>query len=116
MLIVIGGWIVTLVQLLTGSGLDRFIINQVFSVEKRRRAESTDETLPERVWTALKRRTGAKLGICTMCRSRDRLRLDKANERIESELDIINFIRSQMYFGITMKHLFTRSERFLIQR
>ena len=50
----------------------------------------------------------------TMCRRRDRLLITKANERIERELDIINLIRSQMSFGIAMRHLFTRPERFMI--
>ena len=116
MLIVIGGWAVSLVQILTGSGLNRLIINQVFRVEKRKKAESIDMTLLDRVWAALKRQNSARFDIVMMCRSRERLLITKASERIERELDISNLIRSQMSFGIVMKHLFTRSERFMIHR
>jgi len=49
MLIVIGGWAVSLVQMLTGSGLDRFIVNRVFSVERRKKTESNDMTFLQRV-------------------------------------------------------------------
>ena len=116
MLIVIGGWAISLVQILTGSRLNRFIVNQVFSVEKRKRAEPSDMTLLERVQTTLKRQSSAKFGAFTMCKKRDRLRIAKADDRLEHELDIINFIRSQMTFSIAIRHLFTKSERFMITR
>ena len=54
MLIVIGGWVLSIIQLVSGSGLNRFIFNQVFSFKKRKKIEVEHLTLLERIKIELK--------------------------------------------------------------
>ena len=44
MLIVIGGWAMTIIQTFAGSGLSRYIVNRVFYVERKKSASSDMST------------------------------------------------------------------------
>ena len=116
MLIVIGGWALTTIKLFTGSGMNRFILNQVFSFEKRKKVDIQHLTLLERIQIAMKKRGSARFNIFSVCRRRDKVRLTKANERVEPALDIVTFIRQYMSVNIALRLLFTKRQRYMIQQ
>ena len=96
--------------------MNRFILNQVFSFEKRKKVDIEHLTLFERIQIAMKKRGRARFDIFSVCRRRDKLRLAKANERLEPVLDIVSFIQQYMSVGIAMRLLFTKRQRFMINQ
>ena len=74
MLILIGGQIVALIQLVIGSGLNRFLIRNLFQVDKNVKTIQPHQstTLVERIASALSLRKPAKFRICAR---------DKSNKR-----------------------------------
>ena len=61
------------------------------------------------------KRKSAKFGMFSLCKRRDRRRLSRATEIVESELDIVSFMRKQMTDRIAWRLLFTQKERFMIR-
>ena len=93
MLVLLGGSLVSMMQVLTGSGLSRFIVKQVFTVERKKSSKISDNTIQDE----LNRRSPAifKLFHCLSSRKHERraMLFEKANERVDSQLDLINFIQ-----------------------
>ena len=54
MLILIGGWAVSIIHMLTGSGLERHIIRNLFSVERKQRGEIEGASLIDQLKLTLK--------------------------------------------------------------
>ena len=64
----------------------------------------------------MRKRGNARFDIFSVCRRRDKLRLAKANERIEPALDIVSFIRQYMTVCIAIRLLFTKRQRYMIKQ
>ena len=63
----------------------------------------------------LSKRKPAKIGK-TWLNTRRKLMQINAENKIEKELDIVNFVRQQKYFKVILFLLFSRQERYLISK
>ena len=96
MLVLIGSWLVAIFQVFTGSGLHRYISPHLFWTEKRKKKRPTRTNFIEEVRDVLLQRKAAKFSIFQRCFDRSRLeRFDQASERIDYQLDIVNFMKQQ---------------------
>lgn len=95
MLVLIGGWFAGIAQIINGSGLHRFISANLFWFEKRKKkTELEGKTSIDEVRDIVQQRRPAKFSSCLWCTSsKSKTRLEKAVQRIEYPLDILNFIK-----------------------
>ena len=97
----VGGILVSIQTAITGSGLSRFLTKNLFYVKKESKAGKL-------------RRKPAKFRVCLWLQ-KDRRAKDlftKATERIQSELDLVNFLRHQMIDKVHRRLIFTPNERY----
>ena len=116
MLVLLGSSLVSLIQVITGSGLNRFIVKHVFTVERQKSSLSQGSKIEDELNS--RQPASFKLFHCLQSRRHERrLRLfEKAIERVDSQFDLINFIQQQMSRLIERRLIFTKVERFLIMK
>ena len=117
MLILIGGQLVALIQFFIGSGLNRFLIRNLFTVERKTKANTSQpqsQTLVNRLKRALSLRKPARFSVLANCKSS--MRYEKGLSRIDDSLDIVSFIKKQMRESVMKRLLFTKFEKFMINR
>ena len=116
MLVLLGGSLVSMIQVLTGSRLNRFITKHLFTVERKKLPQTRDKSIEEELNSRPPARF--KLFHCLSSRKQERrVKLfEKASDQIDSQLDIINFIKQQMSRIVERRLLFNQVERFLIMK
>ena len=138
MLFQIGGFILSIISFITGSGLNRLLIFSLFKTvdperkKKSRRKQSRRqsfagerESVPkqqntnEQILDQIKSRVPFKIRFFDwLCPEEDRKMSkmkQKAEDSIYKELDFIRFVKRQKMYEIAMKVLFSKIELFLIR-
>ena len=98
-----------LVAFLFGSGLDKFLLNQIFKVSKRSGSSLVEEFRNRKPVAA-----GWSLS-CLSCRTNRYKTMKKGLERIEKEQDFVNFVKKSIMIDAALKVIFSRTERFLLK-
>lgn len=113
----LGHFLISFATFVAGSGLDRFLISQLFKFEKKknRRYSTFDNDAKKQIG----RRVPAKFNACRWLlqwRQKDASSMfDQATDRLSKELDIVNFLKRLMIDGIQRRTLFTRADRYLMK-
>ena len=95
MLVLLGGYLVSIFQLFSGSGLSRHITQSLFSLEKK---NQPDGSLTEQVRTHIARRNPVRFNSCS-CWFRDRRSqrkrdlFEKATGLVDNQLDLVHFLQ-----------------------
>ena len=96
-LTLIGGCIVSLVQMFTGSGLNRYIFKKLFMFEETGKKKQLNKTLLEQIRSQTERWQSATFPWCNWLRNWRNKRMktlyETANRRIYRELDLVRFIQ-----------------------
>ena len=101
--------ILSLISLLSGSGLENYLLTSLFKVQKKLHG---DENLRK----VIERRKPLKVAFCNwLLKRRNRRHQNKASAIMTQELDIVNFLRKQFVLGLTQKLLFTSHEFYLLK-
>ena len=120
MLTLMGGWIVSLIQIFTGSGLNRYIFKNLFMFETKKKKDKTDSNGTDQINNQTRKRRSATFPWCFWLQNRgdDKMRAlyEKADRRVYRELDIVRFIQQQMSEDIQRRLLFTRYDRFILRQ
>ena len=114
MLKLLGEFLMTIITMISGSGLERYLIANLFKVDPKKTEKQVNYESNQ-----IARRKPARFSLCNcLCSWRDSVGerlLGVAEERISRELDIVTFLRHQMIDDVARRLLFTRMERYLIR-
>ena len=100
--------------LFTGSGLDRYLVSNLFKTNAKKgdRKAAYEQN-------KISSRKPAIFSLCNcLCRWKDSIAAHTygiAEERVNSELDVVSFLRNQMVGKVSQRLLFSRMERYLIR-
>ena len=115
MLKLMGEFLMVLIQLASGSGLNRYLVANLFKVNSKKDGKKKADLIEN----SIARRKPAKFNVCNFLYrwndSIDERRFAIAEERISREIDIVSFLRHQMIDDVARRLLFTRMERYLIR-
>ena len=96
------------------TGLNQYIFSALFQIEKSRKKDRKIKSGD--VNMQIKHRKPAAISFCKrICSKKSKKLYQKAQNRTSYELDIANFLQTQMVARISLRMLFTKFERFLLR-
>ena len=112
MLCLLGKPLIILYHAIVGSGrnflMTRFLFKSLFVLQKK--ANQPD------VFSQIKRRTQFKQKRCSwIFHKSNQAKSKRAQDLIDDQLDVVNFLRNMFLVNASMRVLFTKLERFLLK-
>ena len=105
--------VLAILSLIFGSGLENQLIESLFLVQKKKKASEDQNNLAE----IIRKRKPIKIRVLNWIFDRGNLKQSQiAASRIEDELDIVNLLRHLFVSRVSMKILFRRVERYLLEQ
>ena len=98
-----------------GSGLSKYLIENLFYTSNR--SEVNKVSLEPKEYLSRKKASFSFLSffICKCIRREDKDLIEKANERIEKQLDIVKYLRSSLIHRVQRNLVLTLGERHLLR-